>query len=72
MIENQSIPENFKEKFNIFLALLKMYLEFIVVNSHCFDPSRLNNKIIIKLLYNKIPVPIFFIISFYYFFNLSI
>ena len=70
MIVNQSIPENFKEKYNIFLALLRMYLEFIVVNSHCLDPSKLNNKIIIKLLYNKIPVPIFFIISFYFFFNL--
>jgi surface polysaccharide O-acyltransferase-like enzyme len=61
-----------KPKFNIIFALLKIYLSFIVVNTHCFDPSinKYKNLFILNLLINNLPVPIFYIISFYFCFNL--
>ena len=57
-----------KKKFNIFLALLRMYLSFLVVNAHLFNRSTSNikNIYILKLLKNRISVPIFFIMSFYF------
>ena len=64
---------NFREKnFNISLALLRMYLSFLVINGHFFNPSKSNikNKYIIKLLKNRIAVPTFFIMSFYFSYKL--
>ena len=56
-----------KNNFNICFALLRMYLSFVVVNNHLFNKrnSNIKNKYILKLLKNRISVPIFFIMSFY-------
>lgn len=61
-----------KQKFNIIFALLKIYLSFVVVNTHCFDPSinKYKNLFILNLLINNLPVPIFYMMSFYFCFNL--
>ena len=61
-----------KKNYNINLALLRVYLSFIVVNSHCLKRGNILNKYILKLLVNRIHVPIFFIISFYFNHNLLI
>lgn len=57
-----------KKNYNIFLSILRMYLAFIVVNSHCYKPSKnfIKYKYILKILKNEIHVPTFFIISFYF------
>lgn len=55
------------KKRNIFLALLRMYCSFLVVNAHYYKPSQ---NIIKNILYNSIHVPIFFIMSFYFCLNL--
>ena len=52
--------------FNEGLALLRLYLTFLVVNNHCFKWTKKNNKFIM-LLKNPFHVPIFFIMSFYFF-----
>ena len=59
---------NSKQNYNIFIALLRMYLSFIVVNAHCFTPSIYisKRKYILKILKNRTHVPTFFIISFYF------
>lgn len=56
-----------KKYYNFYLALLRMYLSFLIVNNHCFNPYKNNfhNKYLLKLLYNKIHVPNFFIMSFF-------
>ena len=60
------IINNQKKEINIGLALLKIYLSFVVVNIHCFDIS--NGPHILKnFLINGLHVPTFFIISFYFF-----
>lgn len=64
--------KNQKKFFNINLALLRIYLSFIVVNLHCFKNSIIKNKYLLLLLKNYIPVPIFFIMSFYFCYNLFI
>ena len=63
---------NGKKNFNIFLALLKMYLSFSVVIVHLFHSYKKNfiNKYIINLLKNPIHVPIFYIMSFYFCYKL--
>lgn len=68
MIINQINYEKEKKKYNSFLALLRMYLSFNVVNNHCFCPSNytLMNKYIILILKNRICVPTFFLMSFYF------
>ena len=63
---------NQKKIFNINLGLLKIYLSFVVVNVHCFKNSFFKNKYFLKLLVNNLPVPIFFIISFYFCYNLFV
>ena len=54
------------KKINIGLEILRLYLSFSVVVCHCFKPSK--NYKFIRLLINDIHVPIFFIISFYFFY----
>lgn len=63
---------NEKNKFNIFISILRMYLSFSVVCTHLFYPKRnnFNNKYIIKLLKHSMHVPIFYIMSFYLCYNL--
>lgn len=70
MIEQISFIK--KQKFNIIFAILKIYLSFLVVNTHCFVPSinKYKNLFILSLLNNNLPVPIFYIMSFYFCFNL--
>ena len=64
--------KNERLKFNVFFALLKIYISFLVVNSHCFKPpiSLYQNEFKLKLLQSQIHVPIFYIISFYFCYNL--
>ena len=67
MIVNKKTIGNEKRKYNIFLAILRVYLSFNVINSHCLSsPPILMNKYIIGILRNNMHVPIFFLISFYF------
>ena len=60
-----------EKKINTSLAFLKIYLSFLVVNSHSYTPkNEIKKKIIVKLIYNAVHVPTFFIISFYFCYNL--
>jgi len=61
-----------KTKFNIILALLRMYLSLLVVNAHYYKTknSIIKNKYILKLLKSRISVPIFFIMSFFFCYKL--
>ena len=61
-----------KKNYDINLALLKIYLSFLVINSHCLKKQNIENKYLLKLLVNNLHVPIFFIISFYFCHNLFI
>jgi len=63
---------NQKKKYDINLALLRIYLSILVVNAHCLNIKNIRNKYLLKLLVNKLHCPIFFIISFYYCHNLFI
>lgn len=63
---------NKKKNYDINLGLLRIYLSILVVNTHCLNIQNIKNKYILKLLRNKLHVPIFFIISFYYCQNLFI
>ena len=56
------------KKGNFILALLRMYLTLLVVNSHLFNINKsiIKNKYVLKLLKNRISVPIFFIMSFFF------
>ena len=60
--------KNEKQKFNVFFALLRIYISFLVVNAHCFIPpkSLYKNIFKLKLLKSSIHVPIFYIMSFYF------
>lgn len=51
--------------YDINLAVLRIYLSFLVVNSHCLNSKNIENQYLLKFLVNKLHVPIFFIISFY-------
>ena len=55
-----------KEK-NIGIEILRIYLSMTVVNSHCYHASKNIRYIILKILKNRLHVPTFFIISFFYF-----
>lgn len=59
---------NKKEK-NIGVEILRIYLSMLVVNSHCYRYSKNIKYIILKFLRNRLHVPTFFIISFYFFHN---
>ena len=56
-----------KNNFNVYFSILRMYLSFVVVNNHLFKNrySNINNKYLLKLLKNRLSVPIFFIMSFF-------
>ena len=56
-----------KKVINIGVEILRIYLSFLVVNSHCYQSSKNIKYIIIKILKNGLHVPTFFIISFFYF-----
>jgi len=55
------------KKINKGLAILRFFLSFFVVAAHSFISS--NNNKYISLLINSIHVPIFFIMSFYFFYT---
>lgn len=57
-----------KKEINVGLQLLKIYLSYIVVNSHCLKISNVPKKLK-YILVNNLHVPTFFIISFYFFHN---
>ena len=59
-----------KNEFNISFSILRMYLSFVVVNNHLIDESKFKSICLLKLLKNRISVPIFFIMSFYLCFKL--
>lgn len=61
-----------KRIFNISFGILRIYLSFLVVNTHCFDSFTfiIQNKYLLLLLVNSIHVPLFYIMSFYMCFNL--
>ena len=67
-----NFKKNGKQKFNVFFGLLRMYISFLVVNDHCFKPpiSLYQNKFKLKFLKSRIHVPIFYIMSFYFCYNL--
>ena len=58
---------NKKKKFIISFGILRIYLSFVVVNTHCFNISTfiIQNRYIFLILINQIPVPTFYIMSFY-------
>ena len=67
MITNQVNNENIKRKYNPFLAILRVYLSFNVINCHNLRSSPiLINKYILRILKNRMHVPIFFLMSFYF------
>lgn len=57
-----------KKEINVGLQILKIYLSYIVVNSHCLEISNIPTKFK-YILVNNLHVPTFFIISFYFFHN---
>ena len=64
---SQINSENQKIKFNTFLAVLRVYLCFNVINSHYLRTTPIiMNKYIIRIIRNNLHVPIFFLMSFYF------
>ena len=62
------LKKNINKKEKIFvLEILRIYLSIIVVNTHCLNLSFSNNGLISSILVNRLHVPTFFIISFYFF-----
>ena len=61
MLEKLNLKKN---NFNICLSLLRIYLSFLVVNAHCLD---IKKNIYTFLIKNFLPVPTFYIMSFYFF-----
>ena len=72
MIVNGINSENEIKKYNIFLAILRVYLSFNVINCHCLcSPNiltnkKIMNKYIIRIIRNNLHVPMFLIMSFYF------
>jgi fucose 4-O-acetylase-like acetyltransferase len=70
MIEKQKSKissENQKIKFNTFLAVLRVYLCFNVINSHFLrTPPIIMKKNVKRIIANSLHVPIFFLMSFYF------
>lgn len=65
-MQNNKIIDR-KEK-NIGIEILRIYLSLLVVNSHCYNRKSNNFPLIIsKILKNRLHVPTFFIVSFYFF-----
>ena len=62
-----------EKKFYTNLAVLRIYLSFLVVSSHCFKPKpEITKKILVKIIYNAIHVPTFYLLSFYFSYNFFI
>ena len=60
-----------KKNINIGFASLRIYLSFLVVITHCYNPNAsTRKKIIIKLIINSIHVPNFYLIYFYFCYNI--
>ena len=60
-----------KKNINIGFASLRIYLSFLVVIAHCYNPNAsTRKKIIIKLIINSIHVPTFYLMSFYFCYNI--
>ena len=60
-----------EKKINIGLVILRIYLSFLVVTAHSFKPKAIiRQKYIIKMIYNNIHAPNFYILSFYFCYNL--
>ena len=57
---------NKREK-NIGVEILRIYLSILVVNTHCYRYSKNIKYIILKIIRNRLHVPTFFIISFFFF-----
>ena len=66
--ENHKKEKLKREKFfNYGLALLKSYMAFLVLVSHCFNMKTTKNELLIKFTTNRqLHVPSFFIMSFYF------
>ena len=69
--QDNNVKENInKKKYNYGIAILKAYLSFLVIIIHTFNIKSTKNKLILKIVSNRIPkVPSFFIISFYFICN---
>ena len=64
---NKNINVSPKRKYYYGLSILKVLLAFDVINGHCFNKKSTSNKIILYLLNsNKLHVPSFIIMSFYF------
>lgn len=60
-----------KKTIHIGFAFLRIYLSFLVVTAHCFKPKAIiGKKIIIRIIRNSIHVPTFYLMSFYFGYNL--
>ena len=60
-----------EKKMNIGLSTLRIYLSFLVLTSHFFSPKpEIRKYNIIKIINNKNHVPNFYIMSFYFCYNL--
>ena len=68
MIVNEISRGNEKKKYNTFLAILRVYLSFNVINSHYLrnPPTLMNKYAISRIFRNNMHVPIFFLMSFYF------
>jgi hypothetical protein len=66
-IEKQIEKKEKKEK-NIGILILKIYLSFNVVNTHCLDTTNIQSHFIF-FLSNNLHAPTFFIISFFLFYK---
>ena len=60
---------NQKKKIFIGIEFLRIYLSILVVNTHCYKLRKNSKFLISKLLRNNIHVPLFYIISFFFFQN---
>ena len=58
-----------KKEFNIGVEILRIYLSFTVVNTHCYIIQNNINYIFSIFLINSFHVPTFFLISFYFFYS---
>ena len=60
---------NQKKKIFIGIEFLRIYLSILVVNTHCYKLPKNSKFLKSKLLRNNLHVPIFYIISFFFFQN---
>jgi len=72
--ENEPNKISLNKKYNYGFGLLKVYLAFIVIITHCCKMETVKNKYILLIFVKnrKIHVPSFFIMSFYFMYNNSV